>query len=194
LANTFTYKDNQMNDSQRLSLIISGCKSGSEVAYSQIVELYANRLYGYFYRLTGNAETSNDLLSEVFVKLVEKIGTYSSGAFDLWLFKIATNIFYDHLRQQQRRKKFLESHRQQLVEESADVKRSDDEAVDILQAQLGQLDHQTRELILLRYYSDLSFKEIARLRKEPIGTVLSKVHRGLAKLRELMEQQYEKRK
>jgi RNA polymerase sigma-70 factor, ECF subfamily len=183
-----------MNDSQRLSQIISDCKQGSHDGYARIVELYASRLYGYFYRLTGNAETSNDLLSEVFVKLVEKIAAYDDGSFDLWLFKIATNIFYDHLRQQQRRKKFLESHRLQLENESAEVKKSDDEAVDILQAQLRQLDDQTRELILLRYYSDMSFKEIARMRKEPIGTVLSKVHRGLAKLRELMEQQYEKRK
>jgi RNA polymerase sigma-70 factor, ECF subfamily len=183
-----------MNDSQRLSQIISDCKQGSHDGYAQIVELYANRLYGYFYRLSGNAETSNDLLSEVFLKLVEKMDAYGSGSFDLWLFKIATNIFYDHLRQQQRQKKFLESHRQQLEDELTDVKRSDDDAVDILQAQLGQLDKQTRELILLRYYSDLSFKEIAQMRKEPIGTVLSKVHRGLAKLRELMEQQYEKQK
>jgi RNA polymerase sigma-70 factor (ECF subfamily) len=183
-----------MNDSERLSQIISDCKHGSHNGYAQIVELYANRLYGYFYRLTGNAETSNDLLSEVFVKLVEKIDAYGSGSFELWLFKIAANIFYDHLRQQQRRKKFLESHRQELQDERAEPKKSDNEAFDILQAQLGQLDSQTRELILLRYYSDLSFKEIARMRKEPIGTVLSKVHRGLAKLRELMEQQYEKRK
>jgi RNA polymerase sigma-70 factor, ECF subfamily len=181
-----------MNDSERLNQIISDCKQGSHDGYAQIVELYANRLYGYLYRLSGNAETSNDLLSEVFVKLVEKMDAYGSGSFDLWLFKIATNIFYDHLRQQQRRKKFLESHRQQLEDELTDVKKSDEDAVDMLQTQLGQLDKQTRELILLRYYSDLSFKEIAQMRKEPIGTVLSKVHRGLAKLRELMEQQYEK--
>jgi RNA polymerase sigma-70 factor, ECF subfamily len=183
-----------MNDSQRLSQIISDCKRGSHDGYAQIVELYAKRLHGYFYRLTGNAEISNDLLSEVFVKLVEKIHAYGSGSFDLWLFKIATNLFYDHLRQQRQRKKFLESHRRQLEDESTDVKKSDDEASDILQAQLGQLDKQTRELILLRYYSDLSFKEIAQMRKEPIGTVLSKVHRGLMKLRELMEQRYEKQK
>jgi RNA polymerase sigma-70 factor (ECF subfamily) len=180
-----------MDDSQRLSQIIRDCKRGNEDGYAQIVGLYANRLYGYFYRLTGNAETSNDLLSEVFVKLVEKIGTYNSGVFEPWLFKIAANVFYDHLRQQQRRKKFLESHRQELENEQAVPKKSDDEAADILQAQLGQLDNHTRELILMRYYSDLSFKEIARMRKEPIGTVLSKVHRGLARLRELMEQQYE---
>ena len=45
----------------------------------------------------------------------------------------------------------------------------------------------TAELITLRYYGQLSFKELAQLRNEPIGTTLSKVHRGVKKLREIME-------
>ena len=183
-----------MNDNASLTQIINACKRGSKEGFSQIVEVYANRLYGYFYRLTGNAEISNDLLSEVFVKLVEKIRTYGSGSFDLWLFKIAANTFYDHLRQQQRQKKLLEGHRQQLEQDATEAKESDSYAIDVLQTRLGEIDERTRELLLLRYYSGLSFKEIALMRNEPIGTVLSKVHRGLAKLRELMEQQYDREK
>jgi len=57
-----------------------------------------------------------------------------------------------------------------------------------LQIQLEKLDAETRELIMLRFYSQLSFKEMAEMRGEPIGTTLSKVHRGLKKLRERMEQ------
>ena len=59
--------------------------------------------------------------------------------------------------------------------------------LDKLQVHLNRLDADTRDLILLRFYSELSFKEIAELRSEPIGTALSKLHRGLKKLRELME-------
>jgi RNA polymerase sigma-70 factor, ECF subfamily len=184
-----------IGDDNQITAIIDACKQGREDGFAQLVDLYASRLYGYFYRLSGNAEVSNDLLSEIFVRLVEKIGTYESGSFDLWLFKIAANIFYDHLRQQRRQKKIIESHKKQQLEEETAVimRRTDVEAIDILQTQLGQLDPQTRELLLLRYYSELSFKEIAEMRKEPIGTVLSKVHRGLAKLRELMENQYERK-
>ena len=58
--------------------------------------------------------------------------------------------------------------------------------IDSLQRQLEKLDAETRELVLLRFYSELSFKEIAKMRSMPIGTVLSKVHRGLKSLRELM--------
>jgi RNA polymerase sigma-70 factor (ECF subfamily) len=56
-----------------------------------------------------------------------------------------------------------------------------------LQIQLDRLDKDTRELIMLRFYSDLSFKEIAEMRSEPIGTTLAKLHRGLKKLKEFME-------
>ena len=104
-------------DDNQITGIITACKKGREDGFARLVELYASRLYGYFYRLSGNAEVSNDLLSELFVRLVEKIGSYESGSFDLWLFKIATNIFYDHLRQQRRQKKIIEGHKQQQLEE-----------------------------------------------------------------------------
>ncbi len=61
------------------------------------------------------------------------------------------------------------------------------ERLDRLQVHLSRLDPDTRDLIMLRFYSELSFKEIAEHRSEPIGTALSKLHRGLKKLRELME-------
>jgi DNA-directed RNA polymerase specialized sigma24 family protein len=53
--------------------------------------MYAGRCYGYFYRLTGDRDLSDELLSELFIKLVEKIGSYKGGAFESWLFKIASN-------------------------------------------------------------------------------------------------------
>jgi RNA polymerase sigma-70 factor (ECF subfamily) len=71
--------------------------------------------------------------------------------------------------------------------ERYDGRQSYDERVDKLQEQLGKLDDETRELIMLRFYSQASFEEIAAMRSEPIGTTLSKVHRGLKKLRELMK-------
>lgn len=59
---------------------------------------------------------------------------------------------------------------------------------DLSQRQLMGLDEETRELITLRFYGDLSFKEIADMKQTPIGTILSKVHRGLKKLREQMKE------
>jgi RNA polymerase sigma-70 factor (ECF subfamily) len=178
-----------MGTSEELTHIIDGCKSGDAESFAQMVDLYAARCYGYFYRLTGDRSLSDELLSELFVKLVEKIGSYKGGSFESWLFRIALNIFHDHLRGRQRRKRLLNGHRAELEMETWEVRVSDskDERLDRLQVQLGRLDADTREIIMLRFYSELSFKEIASMRSEPIGTALSKLHRGLKKLREMME-------
>lgn len=180
-----------MDRSVELARIIDGCKSGDADSFSQVVDMYAGRCYGYFYRLTGNRDLSDELLSELFIRLVEKIGSYKGGAFESWLFKIASNIFHDHLRGKQRRRKLLDAHRSELEREpDLNESRFSDEGperLDRLQVHLNRLDADTRELIMLRFYSELSFKEIAEQRSEPLGTALSKLHRGLKKLRDLME-------
>ena len=177
-----------MAESEELAQIIAGCKKSETDSFSQLIDMYSTRCYGYFYRLTGNHDVSDELLSRLFVKLVEKIHSFRGGSFEGWLFKVASNIFHDHLRDKQRQKKLLQTRKEQLREQVEQTKDSVDNRVDQLQIQLEKLDEDTRELIMLRFYSQLSFKEIARMRAEPIGTTLSKVHRALEKLRKLMEQ------
>ena len=174
---------------ENLNEIIAGCKDRQKDAFSQLIEMYGKRLYGYFYRLTGRADISDELLSEMFLKLVEKIDSYRDGSFDIWLFTIATNVFRDHLRARRREKKFLAWKERQILADSDSGSDSSNYATDRMQVSLEKLDEETRELLVLRYYSQLGFREIAEMRSLPIGTVLSKVHRGLNKLRELMEEE-----
>ena len=176
-----------MNAREDLKKIVAACQAGSNEAFGRLVDMYASRCYSYFYRLTGNTEVSNDLLSTLFLKLVEKIGTFklATGSFEKWLFTIASNIFRDHLRRQYRRKKLLAAKAQELRAETPPAK-ADTEMIDKLQVQMAKLDAETRELLMLRFYGRLTFREIADIRSEPVGTVLSKVHRGLKRLRELM--------
>ena len=177
-----------MAKSDDLAQIIIGCKNGDAGCFSQVVDMYASRCYGYFYRLTSNKDTSDELLSILFAKLVEKIGSYRGGSFESWLFKIASNVFHDHLRSKYRYTKLLDERQSRLESEKIiESKMSDGDKSDKLQMQLSRLDTETRELIMMRFYSELSFKEIAKMRSEPIGTTLSKLHRGLKRLRELME-------
>ena len=176
-----------MSGSDDLARIIIGCKGGDAESFSELVDMYSSRFYGYFYRLTGDNSVSDDLLGELFVRLVEKIGSFKGGSFENWLFRVASNIFHDYLRDKQRRKKLFERRKRQLESESTEPKQSEADAIDRLQIQLGKLDADTRELIILRFYSQLRFREIAEMRSEPIGTTLSKLHRGLKKLRRLME-------
>ncbi|MBN1456251.1 MAG: sigma-70 family RNA polymerase sigma factor [Sedimentisphaerales bacterium] len=176
-----------MNEAEKLKQIVSGCKRGDNQACSELVDIYADRCYGYFYRLTGNTNLSNDLLGELFLKLVEKINTYNEGSFNKWIFTVASNIFRDHLRQKYRFKKLMDTKISQVrIEAMSQDSTHGGEIADKLEDMIKKLDDDTAELITLRFYGQLSFKELAELREVPIGTVLSKVHRGLKRLKELM--------
>ena len=169
-----------------LEQIIIGCKRGNEASFSQLIDIYAKRCFGYFYRLSGSRATSEDLLSELFVKLVEKIGTYKGGSFNGWLFTMASNLFHDHLRFRQRQARLLSEQGRRVMTLPAHSEDDDLAEIDELQAALGKMDEDVRELIMMRYYSQLSFDEISQSRGEPLGTTLSKLHRGMKRLREIM--------
>jgi RNA polymerase sigma-70 factor (ECF subfamily) len=141
---------------QELEKLILKCKKGDSEAFNDLIQRYSNRCYAYFYRLTGRADLSDELLSDLFIRLVRKIGSFKSGSFEKWIFTVASNIFRDYLRRHYRQKRL-------------------------------KLEPEAAELITLRYFSQLSFKELSEMRDEPIGTTLSKVHRGIKKLREIME-------
>jgi RNA polymerase sigma-70 factor (ECF subfamily) len=177
-----------MGRSDDLVRIIKGCQSGQAGSFEKLIDMYSGRCYGYFCRLTGDRDASDDLLSELFVKLVAKIKAYRGGAFESWLFKIAANVFNDWLRNKQRQAKLLQAQKALPRSEAAEDNHGQRQDIDRLEVGLEKLDADTRHVIMLRFYSQLSFREIAAMRREPIGTTLAKVHRGIKKLRMLMEQ------
>ena len=129
------------------------------------------------------------------MKLLTKITDYRhESKLDRWLFVVAANLARDRARQRQR-----EVFRQAADDEQGDwldtfTAEVDDPAEqlelqeqhDQLQKALGQLEPLDRELILLRHYGELSFRELAKLYDIPLSTALSKVHRGLQKLRRIL--------
>jgi len=174
-----------MSETDKLTSIVARCQDGSEEAFAELVDMFSASCYGYFYRLTGNRQVSEDLLSDLFIRLVEKIDTFKHGSFKSWLFRVASNIFYDYLRNKQRQKKLVEGKADRLDETSIEVGH-EFEMRDELQAAMDKLDDDTVELLMMRYYSGMSFKELSKHRDEPIGTTLAKVRRALIKLREIM--------
>jgi RNA polymerase sigma-70 factor (ECF subfamily) len=170
-----------------LEKLIEKCRKGDSEALGDLVKRYSDRCYGYFYRLTGRADLSEELLSDLFIRLVRKIGSFESGSFDKWIFTVASNLFRDYLRRHYRQNRLL-AEKAALALQDENTSKREPEIVDKLHVALGRLDPKTAELITLRYYSQLSFKELADLRDEPIGTTLSKVHRGIKKLRQIMDE------
>jgi len=185
-SSIYTKKMNMAPSEQNIKIVILARK-GDKDAVSKLVDLYSRRLYGYFYRLTYNADDANELLGELFLKMYEKIGTCRPETFEAWLFRMASNLFMDFLRAKKRHEKMIDTFQRDFKEETADPK-TGSFMTDKLTRALKLLEQDTAEILVMRFYSQLSFQQLADLRNEPINTVLSKVHRGLKKLKELMEQ------
>lgn len=175
-----TVKHNKKIDPVLVCNIVKACKKGDTKAFEALVDVYSPVLYSYFYCLTKSSHQSEDLLSDVYLKTVRNIKSCDADKFTAWIFTVASNAFRDFLRRRKNEfscdEDFWENVRDQRRIESI-------ESQDIFQ-ELDKLSEDTREMILMRFYSGLSFSEIARINGLPIGTVLSKIHRGINKIKE----------
>ena len=171
------------------------CRHRQPEGFSWLARQYGGRLYRYFYRVSGSEADAEDLLQELYVKLIEKISSYRhEGRFEHWLFSIAANMARDRARRLKREAKIIT--RSQEYEESYKVRSAEPSAAEqkFQQAEqrhrlhevLAQLPELDREIILLRHYGQLSFKEIAEHFQIPIGTALAKAHRSLKRLQRIM--------
>lgn len=177
--------------------VMRRAKDLDAAAFEEIVDAYSGRLYGFFQRMLGGREEAEDLVQEVFVRVVKAIAEYrEEGRFEAWLFRIAGNLVRDRLRREPRESALGTAHHDDADElESRTGHRAGGAAetlehredADRLQKCLTKLPTVEREVILMRHYGELSFAEIAEYTAAPLGTVLARAHRGLAKLRRWME-------
>lgn len=179
-----------------LSAAIAGAQAGQAEAFDVLIDAFSKRLFGYFYRLTASRPEAEDLLQELFVRLVHAIRSYEhEGRFDAFLFRIATNLYRDRLRVQRRSGRPASLDELEAGERpawpataaapQAHLERR--EQARLLDAAVQALPEHEREVVVLRHFSDMSFKDIAELLQAPLGTVLARAHRGLQRIRRALE-------
>ena len=186
-------------DANELRDAIIQAQAGEANGFDALLTTYKSRLYGFFLRATGKHHDAEDLLGEMILRLVRTLKHYDhKGRFEPWLFRIAANLVRDRFRRSKTRPEAISlsigsENGRSLAGEIADVSPAvdrdilDEEISGRLREALSQLDETTREMVLLRYFGELSFKEIARQFDCPLGTALAKVHRGLKTLRTGLE-------
>ncbi len=185
-------------DPEQLRQTIASAQAGEAEGFQTLLETYGPRLYGYFYKATNSHHEVEDLLGEISLRLVKQLKKYDHrDRFEPWLFRIAANMVRDRIRRLVSRPrpvslsttdKFERSLEDRLSgkDESVDSRLLASEASGQLDSALQTLDETTREMVLLRYFGELSFKELADRFHCPLGTVLAKVHRGLRALKKVM--------
>jgi len=181
----------------KLTDLIALCRRGDPEAFDQLIERYASRLYGLALHAGSSHHEAEDLVQEIFLRVVKAVRRYrEEGRFESWLFRIAMNCIRDR-----QRKKRAEPSAQPIGQEEDRPDRWTDlpdtrpgpgqkaesrESAARLGAALSQLPEWEREAIVLRHFSQLSFAEMAKMLDCPINTALSRVHRGLRRLKTLM--------
>jgi RNA polymerase sigma-70 factor (ECF subfamily) len=182
-----------------LAAWVTRCRNGDSAAFELLFEAFRGPIYSYLARTTGDRHLAEDFLQDVFLRLVENIGRYEeSGRFEAWLFRIAAN----RVRDWARRRTSSEwvggmTGRGEDSDEPSVLDRAVDQPVDEglvrrdelarLETAMSHLEREEREVLALRHYSELSFREIAEISGCPLGTVLARSHRALQKLRHEME-------
>jgi RNA polymerase sigma-70 factor (ECF subfamily) len=176
--------------------IAQGLKRRNPELLDQLIELYQHRLLRYLLFLTGKREVAEDLFQETWMRVLLRGAQYNGKArFDTWLFAIARNLVIDLSR-----KRTMASLDE--MSEGGDDDRpyeipvTGPSPLDQFQSRencaevsevLLKLDSNYREVLVLRFYEELSLDEIASVTRAPLSTVKSRLYRGLAALKPEME-------
>jgi len=183
-----------MSDPDRT--LASRAGRGDRRALMELYERYRSRLFGYLTRSLGNASLAEDVFQDVWIKVMQKIGTYrpGTGTFRAWLFRVAANAAVDRLRREAVRSgPELDAPAHGGEERRVDLIASPDPGPEQagvgrvfardLSSALNELSAKQKAAVLLRHQQGLSYPEIARAMSVREGTAKTLVHRGVLRLR-----------
>jgi RNA polymerase sigma-70 factor (ECF subfamily) len=175
--------------------LVKAYAQGNNEAFDFLLRKYEEKLFAYIIRVVKNEDIANDIFQDTFVKAIMTIkqGRYTeSGKFPAWITRIAHNLIIDFYRQE--KSENLQSaddadvdllNRKELAEETIEdiiVSRQQMEDVKFL---LELLPDSQREVLTMRYYRNMSFKEIAEATDVSINTALGRMRYGILNLRRL---------
>lgn len=178
------------SDGTDITPILVAASRGDEAAWRRIVDLYARRVFALAQARLRNPEVAEEIAQSVFATLAAKLvgGGYTErGKFEPWLFRIASNRIRD---EQRRTRRHAVTHDPEVIDrtQSRDERaESETEQITLLRWAMEQLAEADREVIELRHHGQLSFNQLAESLGEPLGTLLARHHRALAKLKSIME-------
>jgi len=172
--------------------------SGNQSAISQLIERHSRRVKDYIRMMVKDDELAEDLFQETFIKAVRVIddGRYTdNGKFLSWVLRIAHNQVIDHFRAQKQSKQITEAEAGydlfgslKLAERNVEDRMVAEQIEEDVRQLVELLPAEQREVVMLRYYSDLSFKEIAEQTGVSINTALGRMRYALINLRRMIRE------
>lgn len=175
--------------------LINSFNSGNVNAFEALVLRHKDKLYTSIFFLVKDKYLAEDIFQDVFIRIIDTIksGRYTEeGKFLPWAMRIAHNLCVDYFRKVKRTPTIKNSDDQDIfevlnfTEDSAEDKMIRKQSHNRVRDMLDQLPEDQREVIILRHYADMSFKEIADITNCSINTALGRMRYGLINLRKMM--------
>lgn len=156
--------------------LIAACQKGDREAFRRLFEAHKDRVYSMaVYTLGGDRAAAEDVTQEVFLRVFTHIGQFRGDAdFATWLYRLVANACVDEQRQR-RRWVPLDA----LPEQATARREMECETREDVRMALAELSPELRSAVLLKYFEELSYDEMAQVLDCPKGTVASRLHRGL---------------
>jgi len=167
--------------------IIIRAQSGDREAFAILFEQYKNLVYKTAYLMLGESAEAEDALQEIFLQVYKSLSGFdpSKAAFTTWLYRVTFNYCLNHRRKKRPFTLPLEDMSLALTSEFPGSQLADEE---ILQQAIGKLTDRQRAVVILRYFWDLPYAEIAQILDVPLGTVKSRIDLALKTLRKVLKE------
>lgn len=168
---------------------------GNNEAFDTLLRRHQSKLFSYILRIVKNRDIADDIFQETFVKIIMtlKQGRYAeSGKFGAWLTRIAHNLIIDHFRQEKSENSISTDdedvnllNRRDLCDENIEDLLINDQIRTDVRRIIEALPEAQREVLMMRYYSDMSFKEIADATGVSINTALGRMRYAILNMRRI---------
>lgn len=179
------------------SVLITLYRNGNEAAFNLLVDRYQSKVFTTLFLIVKDQNVAEDLLQDVFVKVLHTLNSdkyNEEGKFQPWVMRIAHNLAIDHFRKAKRYPTIILEDGSNLfnslsfAEDSTEEQRIKEETLAFVRSLIEELPEAQKEVVIMRHYLDMSFKEIAEQTGVSINTALGRMRYALNHIRKKMKQ------
>ncbi|MDO4191188.1 MAG: sigma-70 family RNA polymerase sigma factor [Bacteroidales bacterium] len=185
---------NTLPDEQLVKLYANGDNKAFEI----LLMRHKDKLYGYIFNLTHQTHLTDDIFQETFMKVIVNIkeNRYTeTGKFFGWITRIAHNLFIDYHRREDNENTIsndaseisLFDNNVKIYDQSLQDTLSYEETLQGVERLIDKLPNNQRDIVIMRYYQNMSFKEIAEKQSVSINTALGRMHYAIQNLKKMAE-------
>lgn len=187
------FRLNSLNDNELVQQFIGGDQNSLEV----LIRRHKNRVFSYILLIVKNQELAEDIFQETFIKVIRSLkrGKYiENGKFVSWVLRISHNLIIDHFRKEKLRGTISNDNSnvdifnsQKFSEDTIEDQLVNNQILNEVKELINELPEDQQQVIYMRHYMELSFKEIADQTGVSINTALGRMRYALINLRKLIE-------